>query len=46
MRLRKTPIPEATKALDDETRVRLSHLGVVSKRRWMVKAVEPSPPCS
>jgi hypothetical protein len=33
IRLNKTPTPEAIRALDDETSVRLSHLGVVSKRR-------------
>jgi len=32
-RLRTSPIPDMRRALEDETRVMLSHLGVVSSKR-------------
>jgi len=38
-RFRTNPIPDISRALDVETRVMLSHLGVVSSNRWAVKDI-------
>ncbi len=38
-RLRKIPIPDTTRAADEETRVRLSHLGVVSSKLCLAIAL-------